>query len=103
GEVLAELLLHGVVGGGDARLEELFRGERQLVAVLRFPLPPRAVHVESFALAEPAGELTINVDREPAVDSARRQAVGRAQDVDYGLSEAGLIGAERLVAGLRRR
>src|SRR5215470_5115199 len=69
------------------------------IAVLRRTLPPWTLQIEPFAFAEAASQLTIDINREPAIQSARRQAIGRAHDVDHGLDETCLIWTERLVAG----
>jgi len=61
------------------------------------------LHVEALALAKTAGELPVDEDRKPAVDTVRREAIGGAHHVDERLDERRFLGSERLVAGLRGR
>src|SRR5262249_982608 len=87
---------------GNAGLEELLWRQRQLITQLRLTLPPRAAHVEMFAPAKSARELTVDEGRQPAIDAVGRELVGRAHDVDESLDEGSLIRAEGLIAGNRR-
>src|SRR6266571_990092 len=62
GETLA-VGLHTVrIGGRNAGAIQIGRGERKLIALARHAQLPRALHVEAFAFAPPAGKRAIDVD-----------------------------------------
>jgi hypothetical protein len=93
-EALAVSLHAERIGGGDAGAVELGGGERELVALARHALLPRALHVEAVALAPAAGERAIDIGVEAELGALRRVRVGRDHVIDQRLDEGRLVGIE---------
>ena len=91
------------LGGRHAGLEELLGCQRQLVAVLRLALPPRALRDRGVRLLpkSPASWRSM-IDGEAAVDAIRSELIGRTHHVDQRFDECSLFRAEGLVAHERR-
>ena len=57
-------------------------------------MDPRAARVALRTAAEVAGELAVDIDRQAAVDAARREFVGRAHEVDECLDKRRFVLAQ---------
>src|SRR5262249_45182759 len=98
GEALAVGFATMRIGRFDAGAIKLRRGERQLIALAWRPQFPRALHVETLALAPGARERTIDIDVDADIGPLRAELVRRYHMIDERLDEGRFGEIEKRIA-----